>query len=393
MNNELPEELPAASEQATAPIASFERTRPHRGSPETDAFLRAVVKMGASDLHLKSGESARLRIGGELRMVAEEPDPTEEFEARVFHFLTEDERRQLIVDGSVDLAYDLDDQTRFRVNVYRQDAGISIAARVVPRSIPSFEDLHLPSVVAKIADNRQGLILVSGTTGSGKSTTIAAILEHINHTRNEHIVTIEDPIEFLHTSRKCLINQREIGINVKDFPTALRALLREDPDVVLIGEMRDAETFRSALQAADTGHLVVSTVHAESAAQTVNRLLNMFPEDEQPSVRKSLVFSLRAIMAQKLLKSTAADVNRVPAVEVLVSTPIVRKLIDDGREMELGDVIRTGDEGMLSYAESLLRLYHDKLIDAETGRHAAPNEEEFKRLLAGIKTSQAGIVG
>jgi twitching motility protein PilT len=393
MNKELPEELPAASEQATAPIASFERTRPHRGSPETDAFLRAVVKMGASDLHLKSGESARLRIGGELRMVAEEPDPTEEFEARVFHFLTEDERRQLIVDGSVDLAYDLDDQTRFRVNVYRQDAGISIAARVVPRSIPSFEDLHLPSVVAKIADNRQGLILVSGTTGSGKSTTIAAILEHINHTRNEHIVTIEDPIEFLHTSRKCLINQREIGINVKDFPTALRALLREDPDVVLIGEMRDAETFRSALQAADTGHLVVSTVHAESAAQTVNRLLNMFPEDERPSVRKSLVFSLRAIMAQKLLKSTAADVNRVPAVEVLVSTPIVRKLIDDGREMELGDVIRTGDEGMLSYAESLLRLYHDKLIDAETGRHAAPNEEEFKRLLAGIKTSQAGIVG
>ena len=393
MNNELPEELPAASEQATAPIASFERTRPHRGSPETDAFLRAVVKMGASDLHLKSGESARLRIGGELRMVAEEPDPTEEFEARVFHFLTEDERRQLIVDGSVDLAYDLDDQTRFRVNVYRQDAGISIAARVVPRSIPSFEALHLPSVVAKIADNRQGLILVSGTTGSGKSTTIAAILEHINHTRNEHIVTIEDPIEFLHTSRKCLINQREIGINVKDFSTALRALLREDPDVVLIGEMRDAETFRSALQAADTGHLVVSTVHAESAAQTVNRLLNMFPEDEQPSVRKSLVFSLRAIMAQKLLKSTAADVNRVPAVEVLVSTPIVRKLIDDGREMELGDVIRTGDEGMLSYAESLLRLYHDKLIDAETGRHAAPNEEEFKRLLAGIKTSQAGIVG
>ncbi len=393
MNNELPEELPAASEQATAPIASFERTRPHRGSPETDAFLRAVVKMGASDLHLKSGESARLRIGGELRMVAEEPDPTEEFEARVFHFLTEDERRQLIVDGSVDLAYDLDDQTRFRVNVYRQDAGISIAARVVPRSIPSFENLHLPSVVAKIADNRQGLILVSGTTGSGKSTTIAAILEHINHTRNEHIVTIEDPIEFLHTSRKCLINQREIGINVKDFPTALRALLREDPDVVLIGEMRDAETFRSALQAADTGHLVVSTVHAESAAQTVNRLLNMFPEDERPSVRKSLVFSLRAIMAQKLLKSTAADVNRVPAVEVLVSTPIVRKLIDDGREMELGDVIRTGDEGMLSYAESLLRLYHDKLIDAETGRHAAPNEEEFKRLLAGIKTSQAGIVG
>ncbi len=254
MNDELPEELLARSEHAAAPVASFERTRPRKGSPETDAFLRAVVKMGASDLHLKSGESARLRIGGELRTVAEEPAPTEEFEARLFRLLTEDERRQLVVDGSVDFAYDLDDRTRFRVNVYRQEAGISIAARVVPRSIPSFDDLHLPAVVAKIADNRQGLILVSGTTGSGKSTTIAAILERINQTRNEHIVTIEDPIEFLHTSRKCLINQREIGINVKDFPTALRALLREDPDVVLIGEMRDAETFRSALQAADTGH-------------------------------------------------------------------------------------------------------------------------------------------
>ena len=387
MNDELREELPAV------PAASFERTRPRKGNPDTDAFLRAVVKMGASDLHLKSGESARLRIGGQLRMVAEEPAPTEEFEARVFRFLTDEERRQLVVDGSVDFAYDLDDRTRFRVNVYRQEAGISVAARVVPRSIPSFDDLHLPAVVAKIADNPRGLILVSGTTGSGKSTTIAAILERINQTRNEHIVTIEDPIEFLHTSRKCLINQREIGINVKDFPTALRALLREDPDVVLIGEMRDTETFRSALQAADTGHLVISTVHAENVAQTVSRLLNMFPEDEQPSVRKSLVFSLRAIIAQKLLKSVAAGVNRVPAVEVLVSTPIVRKLIADGREMDLGDVVRSGDEGMISYVESLVRLHHDELIDTETGRHAAPNEEEFKRLLAGIKTSQVGIVG
>ncbi len=394
MNAEQPEELQPADESTPGdPVSTFERTRPRRGEAEADAFLRAVVKMGASDLHLKSGESARLRIGGELRAVASEPAPTEQFEARVFAFLSEDERRKLVDDGSVDFTYDLDGQTRFRFNVYRQESGISLAARVVPRKIPSFEELHLPPVVSRIADNRQGLVLVAGTTGSGKSTTIAAIIERINHTRHQHIITIEDPIEFLHSSAKCLINQREIGINVKDFPTALRALLREDPDVVLIGEMRDAETFRAALQAADTGHLVVSTVHAENAPQSISRLLSMFPPAEQSSIRKSIVFSLRAVIAQQLVKSSAKEVGRVPAVEVLLSTPVVRKLIADGREMELGDVVRSGDEDMMSFAESLLRLYHQELIDVETGRLAAPNPEEFKRMVAGIKTSKVGIVG
>jgi len=371
----------------------FEHTRPRRGSAETDAFLKAVVKMGASDLHLKSGESPRLRINGKLRKVEEEPDPTEEFESRVFNFLTEDERQCLIANGSVDLAYDLDQQTRFRINVYRQDAGISIAARVVPRQIPTFEQLHLPPVVSDIADARQGLVLVSGMTGSGKSTTLASMLEQINSTRQDHIVTIEDPIEFLYESKRCLINQREIGINVKDFATALRALLREDPDVVLIGEMRDAETFRSALQAADTGHLVFSTVHAESASQTVSRLLSLFPEDEHAAIRQSLVFSLRAIITQKLIPSVADDVRRVPAVEILRTTPIVQKLIAEGRDLELGDVVRSGDEGMMSFAESLVQLYHQELIDGETGRRASPNPEEFKRLLAGIKTSKVSIIG
>ena len=372
--------------------ASFHHTRPRRGSAETDAFLKAVVKMGASDLHLKSGESPRLRVNGVLRKVEEEAKPTEEFEANVFNFLTEDERRRLISQGSVDLAYDLDEQTRFRINVYRQDSGISIAARVVPRKIPSLDELHLPSVMSEIAESRQGLVLVSGMTGSGKSTTIASMLERINETRHEHIVTIEDPIEFLYESKRCLINQREVGVNVEDFPTALRDLMREDPDVVLIGEMRDAETFRSALQAADTGHLVFSTVHAESAAQTIARLLSLFPEDEHTAIRHSLVFSLRAIITQKLIPSTDKNVRRVPAVEILRTTPIVQKLITEARELELGDVIAGGDEGMMSFVQSLVQLHGEDLIDRNTGTRAAPNPEEFKRLLAGIKTSRKSML-
>lgn len=372
---------------------AFQHTRPRRGSAETDAFLKAVVKAGASDLHLKSGESPRLRINGTLRKVEEEAKPTEEFEANVFNFLTQDERRRLIAEGSVDLAYDLDQDTRFRINVYRQDSGISIAARVVPRRIPSLEDLHLPDVLSDIVEGRQGLVLVSGMTGSGKSTTIASMLEMINQSRHEHIVTMEDPIEFLYESKRCLINQREIGVNVADFSTALRALLREDPDVVLIGEMRDAETFRSALQAADTGHLVFSTVHAESAAQTITRLLSLFPEDERVSIRHSLAFSLRAIVTQKLVLSTDEKVRRVPAVEVLRMTPIVQKLITESRELELGDVIRGGDEGMMSFAESLAQLHAADLIDSRVGAQAAPNPEEFKRLLSGIKTSRRSMLG
>jgi len=382
-----------SSENKPPTDAAFQHTRPRRGSPETDSFLKAVVKLGASDLHLKSGESPRLRINGALRKVEEEPEPTEEFESSVFNFLTEDERRRLIAEGSVDLAYDLDEQTRFRVNVYRQDSGISIAARVVPRQIPSFEQLHLPAVLSDIADSRQGLVLVSGMTGSGKSTTLASMLQSINESRHDHIVTIEDPIEFLYESKRCLINQREIGVNVADFSTALRDLLREDPDVVLIGEMRDAETFRSALQAADTGHLVFSTVHAESASQTISRLLSLFPEDEHVSIRHSLVFSLQAIISQKLLPSSNPQVRRVPALEILRNTPIVQKLITEARELELGDVIRSGDEGMIGFAQSLADLHADKLIDEKTGCRAAPNAEEFKRLLAGIKTSRRSMLG
>jgi twitching motility protein PilT len=248
-------------------------------------------------------------------------------------------------------------------------------------------------VVAKLAELERGLVLVSGITGSGKSSTLAALLEHINSTRSEHIVTIEDPIEFLHESKKSLVNQREVGVNVPDFALALRALMREDPDVILVGEMRDPETFRAALQAADTGHLVFGTVHASSAAQTIERVLSLLPEDERAGIRQSLEFNLRGIVSQKLVRSIAKGVERVPAVEMLIATPIVQKLIGEGKDFQLSDVIAQNSEGMLSLLESLYQLFSQELIDVETGCHAAPSADEFRLRTQGIKKPTAGIVG
>ena len=382
---------PSAEHKSAA--ATFEHTRPRQGSPEIDSFLRGVVRLGASDLHLKSGESPRVRVGGELHRVDLEAAPTEEFEARVLSLLSDGQRQRLLEQGSVDFAYQLDRQVRFRINVFRQESGLSLAARVIPRKIPSVEELHLAPEVAKFADLDQGLVLISGVTGSGKSSTIAALLEHINSTRAKHIVTIEDPIEFLYQSKKSLINQREVGLNVPDFGLALRAVVREDPDIILVGEMRDSETFRAALQAADTGHLVFGTVHASTAAQTIERVLSLFTEEERPNIRQSLVFNLRGIVSQMLVSSVAKGIERVPAVEVLVVTPIVQKLISEAHDLQLSEVIAECSEGMLSHLESLFRLFSQELIDMDTGRHAASNPEEFRLRTQGIKQTATGIVG
>jgi twitching motility protein PilT len=372
-------------EENTTTPDHIDDARPHRGNAETDAFLKAVVRTGASDLHLKAGQHARVRVNGKLRNVDREPAPTEQFEASVFEFLTVSEREELLTTGSVDFAYNLDGTNRFRFNVYRQESGISIAARIVPREIPALDSLNLPDTVQGLAELQSGLVLVAGTTGSGKSTTLAAMLERINIERADHIITIEDPIEFLFSSKKSLVNQREIGINVADFTTALRGLLREDPDVVLIGEMRDAETFRAALQVADSGHLVFSTVHAGSSAQCIARILNLFPEDEHPAIRQSLALGLRSIVTQRLVPSIHPEIKRVPATEVLMVTPGVRKILLDGRERELTDIVRKGDEGMLGFSESLHNLLKAGLIDEDTGIAAAPNPDEFRRVAAGIK--------
>lgn len=361
--------------------------------PDPDGFLRSIVKLGVSDLHVKCGVSPRVRVGGKLKKIKREPLPREIFEKVILGLINEEQQRTLREEGSVDFTYDIGGSDRFRMNIYHQESGLSVAARRVTRDIPAFEDLHLPPVVSKIAENRQGLVLVAGVTGSGKSTTMAAMIEHINTTRSEHILTIEDPIEFLFTSKKSLINQREIGINVKDFSTALRALVREDPDVVLIGELRDEETFRAALQATETGHLVFGTIHAANCAQCIGRLLDLFAEEERDAIRQSLAFNLRAIIAQGLIPTVSKEIPRLPINDILVNTPIVQKLIVEHRDSDLPTVIRGGDEGMQTFDDSLQLFIEQGYIDTKIAYEYSPNAEQLKMQLKGIRQGEGGILG
>ena len=261
----------------------------------------------------------------------------------------------------------------------------SLACRLITANIMSFEQLHLPEVLGEVALSANGLVLFSGVTGSGKSTSIAAMLNYINQRKRCHIVTIEDPIEYIFNDDKASINQREVGIDCVDFEEALRALVREDPDVVLIGEMRDYETFEAAIRAAETGHLVFGTIHASSAWQTFGRIYDLFPENERPQIRKLLGYNLRAIVYQKLLPTLREDVARIPALEILLDTPIVTKYILEGREGELLDVIKKStEEGMIDFNSSLLKLIESEWVSLKTAMEATPKPEELKMKLKGI---------
>ena len=299
--------------------------------------------------------------------------------------------------GAVDFAYDVGppgDADRFRVNAFQQRGKMSVAARRVSRDIKNFDELYLPPAMSKIAEFEQGLVLLAGITGSGKSTTIAALIDYINEQWPVHIVTIEDPIEYLFTDKKACINQREIGIDVENFPSALKYLMREDPDVVLIGEMRDVETFSAALHAAETGHLVFGTIHASSSSQTISRLLDLFPEGSRRLVRQTLEFNLQAIICQKLIKSVKPDVPIVPTVEVMISNAPIRKLIREERDNEIIDVIRASyDAGMIDFTESLRQLVETGFIEHTTAYEAAPNPDELRMALKGIRAASVGILG
>ena len=299
--------------------------------------------------------------------------------------LSEPQKQFLHVHGAVDLAYELEGSDRFRINIFRQRGRLSLAARRVPRIIPEFKDLHLPEMVQKIAEYRQGLVLVSGITGAGKSTTLAAMLEHINRHRSCHIVTIEDPIEFLFDDKKAFINQREIGIDVSTFDDALRYLMREDPDVVLIGEMRDKQSFAAALQAAETGHLVFATVHASSTFQTITRILELFSQDERGLARQSLCFNLRAIISLKLMASIGEGIDRIPATEIMLNTATVRKAMEDARDAEIAEIVKTGQsEGMQDFNSSLLELIEKEWVDPRVAYDYSPNADELKMRIKGI---------
>ena len=359
-----------------------------------EAYFKAMIKAEASDLHIRPGLVPHVRIGSHIRPAKGEPLTIEQTEAMALELMDDKQADLFEQFGSVDVAYQLPDSDRFRVNIYRQRGRVAIAIRRVGRKIPNFADLHLPEVLGRVCQETQGLVLLSGATGSGKSTTIAAMLEQINRNRPCHIVTIEDPIETLFENKKALISQREIGIDVPTFELALKYLMREDPDVVLIGEMRDHDTFLSALQAAETGHLVFGTVHASSAGQTVNRVLDLFPADAREAYRQTLANNIRAIVCQKLLPSVHPDVSRIPAVEIMLTNATVRQLIEDGREGELSDVIYSHErEGMLGFNSSLLKLIEENYLDPKVAYEVAPNPDELKMRMKGISAGRSGLIG
>jgi twitching motility protein PilT len=279
------------------------------------------------------------------------------------------------------------------VNLLQQLGHIGLVARRVNSWIPDFDGLHLPASIEKLCTYDQGMVLLAGVTGSGKSTSIAAMLNWINKRYRKHILTLEDPIEFVFTEDKCLINQREIGLDVVDFEIGMKHAVREDPDVMLVGEMRDRETFMTAIHAAETGHLVFGTIHASSAPSTIGRILDLFPQEMHSALRSAIAMNMKGIIAQKLLKSIKPGVGRVPTVEIMTFTPTVRKLILEEQDHKLGDAIRIGaEDGMQDFTQSLKKLVDDDLIDREVAMEVAPNREALKMALKGIDVKQPGIL-
>jgi len=365
----------------------------HHSEAELDKFFRAAVKNQASDLHLKVGQPPKLRIQGQLKNTTGEVMTEARMKKLVFEILSSAQKEFLIQNGTVDFAYEVDEDNRFRINVFRQRGVVSLAARRVNANIPPFEALHLPKILEKISDSSQGLVLVVGPTGCGKTTTIASMIDYINRTRSCHIITVEDPIEYLFKDKKAIISQREIGLDVQDFEDALRYLMRQDPDVVFVGEMRDAKTVTAAMRAAETGHLVMGTMHSTNASQAVQRLLDLFPQNERELTRQTLSLAIKAIVSQILLPSIKEGVDRIPAVEILLANPTVKKLISEEREADLPSVIRScQNEGMIDITDNLCQLVQDGSIDPKEAYKYAPNVDELKMALKGIRATTSGIL-
>jgi twitching motility protein PilT len=387
----------ASTEQAT-PITDQDAARflQDREELEVDKMFRALVKLEGSDLHLKVGRPPIVRVDGSLRELNRGPINREEMVRLLFPMMDKRNRAIFEDEGGADFAYivDVDGETwRFRVNMLTQLGNIGLVARRVNNWIPDFEGLNLPPVMESLCTHDQGMILLAGVTGSGKSTTIASMLNWINQRETKHILTLEDPIEFVYKEEKCLINQREIGMDVKDFGIAMKHAVREDPDIILVGELRDEETFMTAIHAAETGHLVFGTIHASSAATTIGRILDLFPEDMHGAIRSAIAFNMKGIVAQKLLPSIKDGVGRVPTVEVMTFNPTIQKLVLEGTDEKLPDAIRIGsEEGMQDFIMSLKNLIDDELISRETAFRVAPNREALKMAIKGINVSQPGIL-
>ena len=363
-------------------------------TPVIDKLFQAVVKADASDLHLKVGQSPRIRISGILRNTNYPVLTGKAVEDLAFEIISEKQKEFFLENGAFDFAYSLSEMDRFRVNIFRQKGTISLIARHITGDIPKFETLNLPLIVQDIAKTaHDGLVLVTGPTGCGKSTTIASMIDYINRHRACHIVTIEDPLEFLHRDHKASVSQREVGIDVANYEDALRSLMRQDPDVVLVGEMRDNETLTAAMRAAETGHLVFGTLHAASAAQTIQRILDLFPQEERDLARQTFALTIKAVVSQQLLKGLKPEAKRVPAVEILLATPIIKKLISEERDSDIPTAIRNGKgEGMQDFTDSLEDLVKREMISLEEALRCAPNVEELKMALKGVRASSTGLI-
>jgi twitching motility protein PilT len=344
-----------------------------------DALLAEAVAAGASDIHLKVGRPPLVRCDGAVGPIEGAAELTEADLDACLRTLTAgapDRYESFQRSGDLDVAYTGPDLPRFRVNAFRQRGSTSFALRVIPRKVPRFADLSLPRGVERLAEEHRGLVLVTGATGSGKSTTLAAIVDHVNRTRASHIVTIEDPLEFLHQDQRSIVNQREVGLDTESFGQALRRALRQDPDTILIGELRDAETAQTALQAAESGHLVFSTLHTIDAAETISRLVEFFPEGKQQQIRSILSGVLRGVISQRLLPRV--DGGRVAVVEVMVNNARIADLIREGRPDEVGDAIAEGEYfDMQTFQQALIAKVLEGAIDADSASDASSNKHDF----------------
>lgn len=348
-----------------------------------ETLLEDVIKKNASDLHIQVGLPPMLRVDGALIAVNGAPVLTEEsVESLIFAILDDEQKQILLKDKEFDFSFAFGDLGRFRVNAFHERGNLAAALRLIPNVIRSIQQLGLPKTVEKFAEYPRGLVLVTGPTGSGKSTTLAALVDKINQERATHIVTIEDPIEYTHKSKKSVVVQREVHYDTYSFSAALRSSLREDPDVVLIGEMRDLETIAAAITIAETGHLVFATLHTNSAAQSIDRMIDVFPPHQQPQIRAQLSNILMAICAQRLIPTIGG--GRIAAAEILVATPAVRNIIREGKSHQLDAVIQTGAEhGMQSMDKTLVSLIHAGTITYDEARNFAVDLEELDRLMRG----------
>jgi len=355
-----------------------------------DDLLRRAVETKASDLHLKVGNHPYLRVDGVLHPLTDIPRVTpEDMLSMAFSMMTNRQKQKFKESAELDMAYGVAGLGRFRVNVFQQRGNVGMVLRVIPTKIRTIEELNLPRVIEKVCEEQRGLVLVTGTTGSGKSTTLAAMIDRINSTRSDHIITIEDPIEFLHRDKKGFVNQREVEVDTANFSTALRAALRQDPDVILVGEMRDLETISTALLAAETGHLVFSTLHTLDATETIQRVIAVFPPPEQKQIRLQMAATLKAVISQRLVRKSDG-IGRVPAVEVMVTTAYIRDCIINPEKTRLiHDAIAAGTSqyGMQTFDQSLYDLYTKSLITYEEALLRASNPDEFKLRVQGIRSA------